>query len=531
MTRLSCVTALAALLGCSSPRLSISTGANDFGALAVSAASPEVTFTVTNSGSGQAGAPQVSLTGADAADFVIAGKSCAVALPAGASCTIGVHFAPATTGGKSASLQVTAEPGGSAAAALTGKGLQHVSLKTLALAGGSGNVTDDAGGATCAGACDRGYDAASQVTFTAHPDAGSVFDWTGDCTGSGATCGPVSMSAARHVTARFRKPLNLMFATSQALQIPFAATAAAAQTAADAFCMSNAAAGELPGTYRAWLSTSTQNALDKLGGSDGWVRRDGQPFTDRATLAAGAFYFPGDLDEAGRLPVAGSPLAATGTFIDGSTDGRGSCTDWTSTSGTFVAGDPSEAYWSAYFVQPCSGKYRLLCFETGHSAASVRPSATGRIAFASTGTLTPGGGRAAADQLCQGEAQSAGLTGQFLALVSTTDAAAASRFGPGAPFVRVDGVQLAASPADLDKPNLPSLLDVSATGEHLTGQNLAWSGSSLPGEAGSAATTCLDWTSTAGTGTFGDIYLSSVWFGQFAQETCASNARVFCLQH
>src|SRR5262245_12432676 len=62
---------------------------------------------------------------------------------------------------------------------------------------------------------------------------------------------------------------------------------------ADAICQATADQAGLPGTYIAWLSTTTTNAVDRLAGSRGWVRTDGVPFADTpADIAAGRIFAP-----------------------------------------------------------------------------------------------------------------------------------------------------------------------------------------------------------------------------------------------
>lgn len=69
---------------------------------------------------------------------------------------------------------------------------------------------------------------------------------------------------------------------------------------ADAMCVDRARAANLPGTYRAWVSSQTENAKDRLGGARGWIRTDGRPFADRIEDAlVGNFFFPPRLDETG----------------------------------------------------------------------------------------------------------------------------------------------------------------------------------------------------------------------------------------
>src|SRR5947207_2017750 len=64
-------------------------------------------------------------------------------------------------------------------------------------------------------------------------------------------------------------------------------------SAADQACGDQAIAAGLPGTYVAWISTSTSNAIDRLAGARGWVRVDGVPFADQLSeLAASHLMSP-----------------------------------------------------------------------------------------------------------------------------------------------------------------------------------------------------------------------------------------------
>jgi hypothetical protein len=95
------------------------------------------------------------------------------------------------------------------------------------------------------------------VTLVAKANGGNYFDgWTGDCAGQiGPECSLV-VDVARSVTATFSKVRNnLVFATSAVVDGAFGGIAAA-----DALCGEAATKGNLPGTYLAWLSTSTVDA-------------------------------------------------------------------------------------------------------------------------------------------------------------------------------------------------------------------------------------------------------------------------------
>ena len=109
-------------LSVSSAELTVSpTFAPDYGTLIDGTSSAPTTFTVTNFGSTPTTGISDSLVGADPLQFRVTSDTCAGAvLTGGASCTIGVAFAPTLPGGFTASLAVNAATGGSTSATLSG---------------------------------------------------------------------------------------------------------------------------------------------------------------------------------------------------------------------------------------------------------------------------------------------------------------------------------------------------------------------------------------------------------------------------
>ncbi|MEW5741367.1 MAG: choice-of-anchor D domain-containing protein [Myxococcota bacterium] len=101
-------------------------------------------FVVTNDGDVASGVPMVSVTGAA---FSIKTNGCTGALPPLGTCVVSVTFLPPTAANHSGSLLVSAAPGGSATASLSGSAITPANL-TLAPAGGSstnfGNVLQGA---------------------------------------------------------------------------------------------------------------------------------------------------------------------------------------------------------------------------------------------------------------------------------------------------------------------------------------------------------------------------------------------------
>jgi outer membrane protein assembly factor BamB len=95
----------------------------EYGALLDGTSSPPTRITVTNFGSSATTALTDTITGADAAEFHIASDTCAgTVLAGGASCTIGVVFAPTVPGVFLDTLTVSAGTDDSAGATLSGTG-------------------------------------------------------------------------------------------------------------------------------------------------------------------------------------------------------------------------------------------------------------------------------------------------------------------------------------------------------------------------------------------------------------------------
>ena len=79
------------------------------------------TIEVTNTGEQPSGTVAVTLSGADAGQFVLT-SGCSGALAPGARCTTSLRFAPTSVGAKTASLSCNASPGGSSSITVAGAG-------------------------------------------------------------------------------------------------------------------------------------------------------------------------------------------------------------------------------------------------------------------------------------------------------------------------------------------------------------------------------------------------------------------------
>ena len=113
---------------------------HQFGSVTVGWISPPATLTITNTGDLATGSLAPSLTGADAASFVLVGTGCVTRLQPGASCVVTVMFSPATPGAKTATVVVGGTPGGSISASLEGAGVAVGALTVSASLSALGNV-------------------------------------------------------------------------------------------------------------------------------------------------------------------------------------------------------------------------------------------------------------------------------------------------------------------------------------------------------------------------------------------------------
>jgi len=104
--------------------LALSPGSFDFGAVPVNTSSKTKQLVAVNTGPDASGPISVSLTGADAADFALAGKceGATLAGSSGESCQVDVTFTPHGFGPRTATVTITGTPGGTSSATLTGTG-------------------------------------------------------------------------------------------------------------------------------------------------------------------------------------------------------------------------------------------------------------------------------------------------------------------------------------------------------------------------------------------------------------------------
>ena len=313
---------------------------------------------------------------------------------------------------------------------------------------------------------------------------------------------------------------------------------------ADEKCRQRAQAAGLSGTFIALLSTSTVSAKSRLGTARGWVRTDGKPFADLpqdlfssspVAVDSAHIYYPPKLDEFGNvLPV--NTIVASGTQYDGTLDPQGgSCGDWTSTAAMMkTIGYPRDGAYGYIFAGWASCPYssNLTCIEISRTSRVDPPSPppTRRTAFVSAAYYYPSNGMGGADTICTSEAAAAGLPGTYRAFLATTQASGMSRFDVGgAPWVRVDGVVLAATGTDFAAGKWLAPLNVTARGVYVANRGV-WVGA--PGPSALGTSTCNDWNPTAPSTQAATTTVAYSGETNWWRETPCDSlyGRVFCLQ-
>lgn len=137
--------------------------------------------------------------------------------------------------------------------------------------------------------------------------------------------------------------------------------------AGDAICAARASAAGLAGTFKAFLSTSTVDARDRLSDS-AFVRLDGVTVAaNKADLLDDLLTAPINYTETGTY-LPGDNYALTGTYSGGTKAGA-YCADWTDSTSTGAMGDVSmvNGTWARYGNLLCDLlpglAYQVYCFE------------------------------------------------------------------------------------------------------------------------------------------------------------------------
>jgi len=336
--------------------------------------------------------------------------------------------------------------------------------------------------------------------------------------------------------------------------------------AGDSICQNQATIAGLanPLDFVAWLSDSDDDAYCRVHGVTGkvsnncdgatlvaagpWVRTDGHPFAptiDRLLSPTNEVYTPLKYDENGQAVSAVLFTGTSGTGGAGSelcTDG-GTLTDWASSTGAGRVGTTHEtgSKWTYAFIGLCSSGSRLICIEKGQGGPLPPFGQVGKLAFVTsvsgTGELSAWpeadagtSGIAAGDSICRNLATAAGLPvpDSFRAWLSDSTTDAKDRFVLPGPWVRVDGVVVFPSPADLATFNLFTALNLTETGAYLA-NGRAWTGTGHSGTA--ASERCSEWLdgTTGSQGLLGYCTSTTSGWTTNVSRSCDQEYRLYCL--
>lgn len=337
--------------------------------------------------------------------------------------------------------------------------------------------------------------------------------------------------------------------------------------AADEVCSALATDAGLPdpSSFVAWISDGADDAYCRVHGRTGriddampcgqatlpdsagpWVRTDGSLLAHSASRVVAPHHEllrPLWLDENGT--AVGEHVVFTGTDWDGGLDSSGTCNGWQEDTGSGEAGttDAGAWTWASHGALGCGADARIYCLQIGAGdPVSERPS-PGRRAFvtsasgsgdlASWTAADPGElGLSAGDSICRHLASAAGvpLAETFRAWLSdsATDAASVlAAVGSDGPWVRLDGVRIADSDAELVSGILQAPIDLTETG-HRAGNRGVWTGTVPAGVAD--ADHCGDWRSTSGDGLRGNAARASDRWTENGPSDCSfTSGALYCL--
>jgi hypothetical protein len=317
--------------------------------------------------------------------------------------------------------------------------------------------------------------------------------------------------------------------------------------AADTLCDAIAQSAFFPGTYKAWLSTSTISALSRMTGSGPWIQllRDGGTaltFPTKIELAALPLVGVGVTEF--RSPVVASTTFWTGTQLGGIASAE-TCNGFTVGASTNVLGTLGQAnlttsFWTNTGVpQSCNVPRSLLCLQqTSTPPAPVFGTTVKRVFVTSTThtgnlrTAAVASGVAGADAICKTRALAAGLSGAFVAWLSSSTQNGFDRISDVGPWYQVQSAGTLNLLTFTNKAMLRSLptnvIAVDETGLAVSGD--VWTGTTIGGTR--TNDTCANFESASNLvfGAFGALGSTNQGWTIAGSSSCSSAKRLLCLE-
>ncbi len=143
------------------------------------------------------------------------------------------------------------------------------------------------------------------------------------------------------------------------------------------------------------------------------------------------------------------------------------------------------------------------------------------------------GGLSGGDAICNARASEAGLSGTFVAWLSTSTVDAKDRI-PDQAYYRVDGVKVVDDKSDLIDGDLDARIDIDETGAMTPSgipDRLVWTGTVGSG-VGIGTNSCADWTdaTTSSDGIQGVTTLATDFWAFATVTQCGLEARLYCFE-
>lgn len=439
------------------------------------------TFVVSNTGGQASGNLAVAITGANAGEFVrqtgVAGD-CVPGTPlaAGMSCNVRVQFVASVRGSRTASLGVSATPGGVQTVALSATAQQAATLTSTPNPLAFGGVEVNSLSAMLPWTITNTGDVASSTPVLSVGSAG-VIAGTGTCTG------PIGPGLSCVAQVQIRPAMPGPFNSSVTATITGGSTTAS-----------------ITGT--------------------GLVRLDVVRNGTSGTITGPGINCPGDCTE---LVAPGTALTLTATTTNGS---GVFFTSWAGT-GSACDGTPRRS---------CAVTINAAMTATGE----FKPINNNLVFISSTLHALNLGGVGPYDAACNNTATAAGINNTsnnaFIAWISSSASSAGGRMSPGSGWVRMDGRVFASSYTSLTGTNavLNPIrfnelgLDVPDANTYLPTATSA-NGSALTFPGGS----CQDWTVNTGDGFLAGNPMGGpeLWTRDSGLGGCTGTYRLICMQN
>jgi hypothetical protein len=303
---------------------------------------------------------------------------------------------------------------------------------------------------------------------------------------------------------------------------------------ADALCMNAAKAANKGGTWKAFLSSPTEDAISRMADVGPWHQelRDGsmvKTFNNKANLTTSpltTLY----VDEQG-----GGASFSPGTYWSGTQQtglkGTETCTGWTSSASSQRGSRGTGGSWFGSGSPTCDTSDSIVCFEQSRDPRpGALPASSKRVFLTSAAYSGNLGGLAGADALCTNAAVAANKGGTWKAFLSSPTEDAIARIADVGPWHQQlrDGsmVKTFNNKANLTTSPLTTLYVDEQGGGASFSPGTYWSGTLQTGLRGPES--CGGWT-FATSSMRGSRGTGGSWFGS-GSPTCDTTDSIVCLE-